>query len=157
SPRRNSLFGRGRGFPVGKSSRVMIERGALTTGALVREACRSGTFFGQTSGLASGFAQANLVVLPAEVAGDFHQVCRRNPKPCPLLDVTEPGSPAPARIAPNADLRTDLPKYRVWKNGELADEVQDIRALWRGDFVSFLIGCSFTFEAALLQAGVPVR
>ena len=73
----------------------MIERGALTTGALVREACRSGTFSGHTSGLASGFAQANLVVLPAEVAGDFHEFCRRNPKPCPLLDVTEPGSPTP--------------------------------------------------------------
>jgi uncharacterized protein YcsI (UPF0317 family) len=135
----------------------MIERGALTSGAKVREACRTGTFFGQTSGLASGFAQANLVVVPAEVAGDFREFCRRNPKPCPLLDVTEPGSPTPIHVAPQADLRTDLPKYRIWKRGELADEVTDIRDLWRDDFVSFLIGCSFTFEAALLQAGVPVR
>jgi uncharacterized protein YcsI (UPF0317 family) len=135
----------------------MLERGALTSGALVREACRAGTLSGQTSGLAAGFAQANLVVVPADVAGDFHEFCRRNPKPCPLLDVTEPGSPIPTHVAPNADLRTDLPKYRVWKHGELTDEVSDIRALLRDDFVSFLIGCSFTFEAALLQAGVPVR
>src|ERR1700722_19753742 len=105
----------------------MIERGALTTGALVREDCRSGTFFVQTSGLASGFAQANLVVLPAEVAGDFHEFCRRNPKPCPLLDVTEPGSPTPVHVAPAAALRTDLPKYRIWKHGELAEQFSDNR------------------------------
>lgn len=114
-------------------------------------------FVGQTSGLASGFAQANLVVVPADQAGDFHEFCRRNPKPCPLLDVTEPGRPVPVRVAPTADLRTDLPKYRIWKYGELAEEVGDLRAIWRHDFVSFLIGCSFTFEAALLRAGVPVR
>ena len=75
------------------------------------------------------------------IAGDFREFCRRNPKPCPLLDVTEPGSPTPIQVAPQADLRTDLPKYRIWKRGELADEVTDIRDLWRDDFVSFLIGC----------------
>jgi uncharacterized protein YcsI (UPF0317 family) len=135
----------------------MFDRKVLTTGTQVREACRQGRFTGQTSGLAPGFAQANLVVVPAEWAGDFHEFCRRNPKPCPLLDVTEPGNPVPGRVAPTADLRTDLPRYRIWKNGELAAEATDVRAIWRDDFVSFLIGCSFTFESALLRAGVPVR
>jgi len=135
----------------------MLNRSSLTTGALVREACRHGGFAGQTSGLAPGFAQANLVVVGAEWAADFHEFCRRNPKPCPLLDVTEPGSPVPTHVAPTADLRTDLPRYRIWKKGELADETVDVRAIWRDDFVSFLIGCSFTFESALVRAGVPVR
>jgi uncharacterized protein YcsI (UPF0317 family) len=135
----------------------MLERTALATGSDVREACRNGRFAGQTSGLASGFAQANLVVLPLEWARDFHEFCRRNPKPCPLLDVTEPGSPIPTHVAATADLRTDLPRYRIWKNGELTDEATDIRGLWSDDLVSFLIGCSFTFEAALLRAGIPLR
>jgi uncharacterized protein YcsI (UPF0317 family) len=135
----------------------MLERTALATGSLVREACRHGGFAEQTSGLAAGFTQANLVVLPLEWANDFHEFCRRNPKPCPLLDVTEPGNPVPTHVAGMADLRTDLPRYRIWRNGELADEATDIRGLWRDDFVSFLIGCSFTFEAALLRAGIPIR
>jgi len=135
----------------------MHERSALTTGQRVRLACRNAGFTGQTSGLAEGFAQANVVVLPADLAADFREFCRRNPKPCPLLDITDPGDPVPSRLAPDADLRTDLPRYRVWKNGELAGEVTDLLDLWRGDFVSFLIGCSFTFEAALLRAGLSVR
>lgn len=144
-------------FLCGVYINLMLERSALTSGTSVREACRRGGFTGQTSGLAPGFAQANLVVVPAAWATDFHEFCRRNPKPCPLLDVTEPGSPVPARVAPAADLRTDLPRYRIWKEGGLADETADIRGVWRDDFVSFLIGCSFTFEAALLLAGVPIR
>src|SRR5436190_10876934 len=127
----------------------MTDRQTLVTGRLVREACRAGAWTGQTSGCAPGFAQANLVILPREVAGDFLQFCQRNPKPCPLLDVTEPGSFVPARAAPDADLRTDLPRYRLWREGRLVDEPADIRSLWQNDFVSFLVGCSFTFEAAL--------
>lgn len=134
-----------------------MNRDRLLTGEQVRSACRDGTLTGQTSGLAPGYAQANLAIMPRDVAGEFLLFCQRNPKPCPLLDVTEPGDPIPRRAAPGADLRTDLPKYRVWKNGELADEPTDIRALWQDEFVSFVIGCSFTFEAAMLRAGVPVR
>lgn len=134
-----------------------MNRGLLTTGEQVREAARAGGLCGQTSGLAAGYAQANLVVLPAELAHDFLLFCQRNPKPCPLLDVTSPGQVAPQRAAPTADLRTDLPRYRVWQNGELVAEPTSIESLWRDDFVSFLIGCSFTFEGALLRAGVPVR
>lgn len=135
----------------------MTKRETLSTGEQVRAACRSGEWNGQTSGLAAGFAQANLVVLPQADAFDFLLFCRRNPKPCPLLDVTDPGSPIPQSVAPDADLRTDLPRYRIWENGELAAEPIDIRDHWRDDFVSFVIGCSFTFEAALMRAGVPVR
>lgn len=132
-------------------------RESLQTPNLVRAACRSGDFADQTSGLAPGFAQANLVVLPRDDAFDFLLFCKRNPKPCPLLEVTEPGNPVPSRFAPEADLRTDLPSYRVWQNGELIDEPADVTDYWRDDLVAFLIGCSFTFEAALLEADVPVR
>lgn len=112
---------------------------------------------GQTSGLAAGFAQANLVVLPQADAADFLLFCQRNPKPCPLLEVLDAGEATPMRLAADADLRTDLPRYRVWRNGELIDEPTDVTRHWRDDFVSFLIGCSFTFETALQAAGVPVR
>ncbi|MGH7201073.1 MAG: putative hydro-lyase [Planctomycetaceae bacterium] len=112
---------------------------------------------GPTPGLALGFVQANLVIVPREHAFDFLLFCQRNPKPCPLLDVTEPGDPVPAAFAPSADLRTDLPRYRIWQDGELVAEPTDVSDHWQEDFVAFLIGCSFTFEAALLRAGVPVR
>ena len=127
------------------------------TGEDVRAAARRGELTGQTSGLAPGFAQANLAILPQDLAADFEEFCRLNPKPCPLLDVTEPGNPIPQKTAPAADLRTDLPRYRVWRNGELIDEPTDITEYWQDDLVSFLIGCSFTFEAALLREGIPVR
>lgn len=134
-----------------------IDSATLRTGRDVRLACRNGQWTGQTSGLAPGFAQANLVILPQDLAYDFLNFCRSNPKPCPLLEVTEVGDCRPRQTAAEADLRTDLPRYRVWENGELADEPAEITDLWRDDLVSFLIGCSFTFEAALLRAGVPVR
>jgi uncharacterized protein YcsI (UPF0317 family) len=101
--------------------------------------------------------QANLVILPKEWAYDFLVFAQRNPKPCPILDVTEPGDPEPKLTAPGADLRTDLPKYRIWKEGQLVAEPEDIRDYWREDLVAFLLGCSFSFEGALLEAGVPVR
>jgi uncharacterized protein YcsI (UPF0317 family) len=122
-----------------------------------RAAIRRGEWTGPTAGLAPGHVQANLVVLPEEDAHDFLRFCVRNPRPCPVLAVTEPGSPVPEEVATGADLRTDLPRYRVHRDGEVAEEVEDLRALWRGDLVAFLLGCSFTFERALLAAGVPVR
>jgi uncharacterized protein YcsI (UPF0317 family) len=109
-----------------------------------------------TAGCAPGFCQANLVVVPHDAAGEFEQFVRLNPKPCPLLDITEAGSPS-TRLAPGADLRTDLPAYRVWENGRCVAEPDDITGYWREDLVAFLLGCSFTFERALLAAGVPVR
>ena len=129
----------------------------LSTGAAVRAACHRGQLSSQTSGLAPGFAQANLVVLPREWAGEFNEFCRANPKPCPLLEMTDPGEATPRRFAPDADLRTDLPRYRIWRHGELVEEPTEITRYWNNDLVSFLIGCSFTFETPLLRAGIPVR
>ncbi len=123
----------------------------------IRQKIRSGEIKGQTSGLAEGFAQANLVVLPERYAFDFLLFAQRNPKPCPLLEVTDKGSPFTRHVAKDADLRTDLPKYRIYESGRLAGEVDDIKRLWRDDFVAFLLGCSFSFEWALLESGVPVR
>lgn len=129
----------------------------LSTAAEVRLACRSGRLTQPTPGLAPGFVQANLVMLPADWAYDFLLFCQRNPKPCPILDVTDTGNWEPKYAAPGADLRTDLPGYRVFFHGECIDEPADVKDYWRDDLVSFLIGCSFTFETALLEADLPVR
>lgn len=127
------------------------------TASDVRARCRTGDLAGPTPGLAPGFVQANLVAVPKDWAFDFLLFCQRNPKPCPLLDVTEPGDPEPNFAAAGADLRTELPAYRVWEHGRLVAESTDVRDLWRADLVAFLIGCSFTFEAAFADAGIPVR
>ncbi|MDX1884351.1 putative hydro-lyase [Mycolicibacterium sp. 120270] len=117
---------------------------------------RIGEHTGLTSGLASGFAQANLVVLPVDHALDFLRFCVRNPKPCPVLAVTDTGSPYPTTLSRLADLRTDIPRYRVFIDGRLVDEPTDVTGYWRDDLVSFLLGCSFTFEWALASAGLPL-
>ena len=109
-----------------------------------------------TTGWCDGWTQANLVVLPRDWAYDMLLFGQRNPQPVPLLDVTEPGSRSSV-LAPGADLATDVPRYRVWRDGELVAEPTDVADLWTDDLVSFLIGCSFSFETALLDAGVPVR
>jgi uncharacterized protein YcsI (UPF0317 family) len=129
----------------------------LETGESVRLSARAGTLTGPTPGLAPGYVQANLVIVPRELAFEFLLFCTRNPKACPVLDVTEAGEPEPRHLAPGADLRTDLPAYRVWEHGRMAAEVPDLHAYWRDDLIAFLIGCSFTFENALLQAGLPIR
>ena len=123
--------------------------------ALAREHYRGGLAV-PSSGWAPGYTQANLVVLPREWAWDMLLFGQRNPQPVPLLDVTDPGSYRTV-LAPDADLRTDLPRYRVWRDGELVDEPTDVADLWTDDLVAFLVGCSFSFETALLDAGVPVR
>jgi uncharacterized protein YcsI (UPF0317 family) len=123
----------------------------------VRGLIRQGKWRQPTAGLCQGRVQANLVILPRDLAYDFLVFTQRNPKPCPLLEVTEPGSTEPVHTAPETDLRRDLPKYRIYRHGQLEAEVTDLMAIWGEDLVSFLLGCSFTFEAAMLQAGVPVR
>ncbi|MBI2218272.1 MAG: putative hydro-lyase [Candidatus Rokubacteria bacterium] len=120
----------------------------------IRSDIRAQKITGITAGLGQGFVQANLAVLPKDHAYDFLLFCQRNPKPCPLIEVTDVGSPVPAGVAPDADLRTDIPKYRIYKDGVLADEVTDATPYWRDDLVAFLLGCSFTFEWAMLEAGV---
>ncbi|MEQ3700838.1 MAG: putative hydro-lyase, partial [Paracoccus sp. (in: a-proteobacteria)] len=110
-----------------------------------------------TSGQAPGFTQCNMISLPRDWAWDFLLFAQRNPKPCPVLDVTDPGSHRTV-MAPDADLRTDIPLYRIWRDGVLTEEVTDATAHWaeHPDLVTFLIGCSFTFEGALMAAGIPV-
>lgn len=110
-----------------------------------------------TSGQAPGFTQCNMISLPRDWAWDFLLFAQRNPKPCPVLDVTDPGSHRTV-MAPEADLRTDIPLYRIWRDGVLTEEVTDATAHWaeHPDLVTFLIGCSFTFEGALMAAGIPV-
>ncbi|MGO2024386.1 MAG: D-glutamate cyclase family protein, partial [Brevibacterium aurantiacum] len=126
-------------------------------GAEARERIRAGAT-DPTSGLAPGLVQANLIAVPADWAFDMLLFAQRNPKPCPVIDVLEPGQVESA-LASGSDLRTDIPRYRLWENGELVDEVDDATAAWaqHPDLVSFLIGCSFTFETGLLEAGIPIR
>ncbi len=122
-----------------------------------RRAIRSGTHTGQTAGLAPGFTQGNLVILPADLAMDFLRFCQRNPKPCPLVGVSETGDPTLPTLGRDIDIRSDISSYNVYRNGELSETVGDIKALWRDDFVTFILGCSYSFEQALLDGGVPLR
>lgn len=126
------------------------------TGAQLRELIRTGKWQNQTSGAAKGYVQANLVMLPREAAFEFLMFCVRNPKPCPVLDVLEVGQSEPS-IARGADLRVDLPRYRVFRNSRFDCEVTDVRDYFNDDTVSFLLGCSFSFENAMLAKGLPVR
>ncbi len=121
------------------------------------EMIRQGQFRLPTAGVCQGYAQANLAILPKEDAFDFLLFCQRNPKPCPVLDVAESGSYRPLVAAPEADLRTDIPLYRVYRHGELVEEPVNLLAHWRDDLVAFLLGCSFSFERALLANDIPVR
>lgn len=118
---------------------------------------RAGRHTGPTAGLAPGNVQANLVILPRALAHDFLRFAQANPKPCPVLAVGDPGDPTLPGLARDLDLRTDLPRYRVWRDGILVDEPTDIKALWRDDLVSFPIGCSFSFEQALIEDGIEIR
>jgi len=118
---------------------------------------RSGGFTGPTAGLAPGNVQANMVILPRDLANDFLRFAQANPKPCPVLAVTEPGDPRFPTLGANLDVRTDIPRYRVWRDGELVAEPTDVRDVWRDDLVSFAIGCSFSFEEALVDDGIEVR
>lgn len=122
-----------------------------------RLAIRGGAWTSHTSGLAEGYVQGNVVILPELLANDFMRYCQRNPKPCPLLAVSEPGEAMLPSLGADIDICTDVPRYRVWRDGVLADQPTDIRALWRKDLVTFVIGCSFSFEEALLEAGIPLR
>lgn len=110
-----------------------------------------------TAGMANGYTQANLAILPRSHAFDFLLFCQRNPKPCPVIDVTDPGSAIPRLVAPDANLLTDIPKYRVYRHGVLTEETTSIEHVWQDDMVAFLLGCSFTFERAMLENGIPVR
>lgn len=127
------------------------------TGAEVRAAVRARRWNRATHGLARGFVQANLAILPERHAFAFLRFAQRNPKPCPILEVLDPGNPVPLLTAPGGDLRTDLPGYRVYKEGRLVEERRSIEDIWRKDHVGFLIGCSNSMDDILLEAGIPLR
>ena len=123
----------------------------------VRRRIRAGRYHGHTSGLAKGCVQANVAVLPAAYADEFARFCQRNPKPCPLLAMSEPGSPHLPELGEDLDLRTDVPSYRVFRDGEPDGDVASIGELWQDDFVAFALGCSYSFEEALVDAGLSLR
>lgn len=130
---------------------------AKTGGVEARLAIRGGKWTGHTSGLALDYAQGNVVILPESLASDLLLFCRRNPKPCPLLAVSKPGEPLLPTLGAGIDIRTDVPRYLVWEQGRLVAEVTEIGALWRADLVTFIVGCSFSFEHALMEAGIELR
>lgn len=123
----------------------------------IRQAVRSGAFSTDTSGLGGGYIQGNLAILPAEYATDFLRFCQRNPKPCPLVGASETGDPLLPTLGADVDIRTDVPRYSLFEYGEPAGQVTDISDRWRDDFVTFVIGCSFSFEEALMSEGISVR
>ena len=126
------------------------------TGAEVRKLIREGRFRQPTSGVAPHHVQANVAILPKEVAFEFLLFCQRNPKPCPVVEVIEPGQVEASLTAPGSDIRTDVPLYRVYKSGELVDEPDTLEDHWRDDLVTFLLGCSFSFEHALMANGIDL-
>lgn len=123
----------------------------------VRKLIRNGEIVKPTSGMCAGYAQANLVVLPKDLAYDFLLFAQRNPKPCPILEVSDVGSRTLKKIAKDCDIAKDIPKYRIYKKGELVGEYTDVSEFWQDDFVSFLIGCSFSFESEMIEAGIEIR
>ncbi len=127
------------------------------SGLAARLAIRAGRHRGPTSGLAPGIVQGNLAILPQAIAADFLRFCQLNPKPCPLIGSSAPGDPRVPELGEDLDIRSDLPRYRVWRHGELVAEPEDITEFWRDDLVSFVIGCSFSFEEALMAEGIALR
>jgi uncharacterized protein YcsI (UPF0317 family) len=136
----------------------MVVVKANATGKSIRARCRNGSLSAPTSGLAPGYVQANIVILPAAAASDFQTFCQLNPRACPLLAMSpEPGVPTFPELGDDIDIRVDLPKYRVWRNGDVAEQAPDISEIWEADWTAFALGCSFSFEEALLDAGIEIR
>ncbi|MFZ2652461.1 MAG: putative hydro-lyase [Burkholderiaceae bacterium] len=136
---------------------TIFDPDAAQRASRLRARIRAGRVRAHTSGIADDLVQGNLVVLPRDHAYDFLLFCQRNPRPCPLLAVGEPGDFSLPQLGADIDLRCDLPRYRVWRDGELVDEPTDVRSLWRADLVAFVIGCSFSFEWALRAQGIRLR
>ncbi|MBW4934056.1 putative hydro-lyase [Marinobacter sp. F4206] len=129
----------------------------LNQASSLRSRIRSGAHTSTTSGMAHSLVQGNVVILPADWASDFLLYCQNNPVACPLIAVSEPGDPTLPDLGRDLDIRTDIPEYQVFRNGERTETLSDIQALWQDDFVTFVLGCSFSFEDALIRAGLSVR
>ncbi|SEP08210.1 Uncharacterized protein YcsI, UPF0317 family [Methylobacterium sp. ap11] len=130
---------------------------ARISGEAARLACRSGAITGCTAGIADGFVQGNLAVLPADLAAEFLLFAQRNPKSCPIIGVSAPGERRIPELGLDLDIATDIPGYRVWRDGEVVAERDEVVDLWRDDLVAFVIGCSYSFEAAMAEDGLPLR
>ena len=139
-----------------KSLKAVRDERAMLPSVAARHACRSG-MASSTAGVANGFVQGNLAILPEKLAASFHRFCQLNPKPCPIIGMSDVGCPRIPSLGLDLDIRTDLPRYRVWRDGEVVEEPTDIMAHWRDDLVAFVIGCSFSFEEALLAEDIPIR
>lgn len=127
------------------------------TGLDARRLIRAGRIRGTTAGLAPGYVQGNLAVLPKDLAADFQRFCALNPKPCPIIGMSKPGDPHVPALGADLDIRTDVPGYRVWRDGECVAETDDVTSFWRDDLVAFVIGCSYSFEEALIEDGIEIR
>ena len=142
---------------MGVTARELEADRSLDNGLAARLACRRGALRSSTAGVAPGYVQGNLAVLPEELAADFLRFCQANPKPCPLIGVSDVGNPRIPALGLDLDIRSDLPSYRVWTDGELVEETADVGKWWREDLVCFVIGCSYSFEQALVEEGIPLR
>lgn len=147
----------GRGMTTMPVRALALDSASFATGREVRRFFRGGAAPMPTAGFAPGYVQGNLAILPVETAGEFLQFCHLNPKPCPVIGLSDRGSPRVPALGEDLDLRTDLPRYRVWRDGEIVTEPTDIHEWWREDLVAFVLGCSFSFEEALLQDGISLR
>ena len=139
-------------------ARALSESKSAPVDALgARRLIRSGAHSGHTAAMAPAFVQGNLCILPSDYAADFAAFCERNPKPCPLIGTSTAGDPRLPALGEDLDIRTDLPCYRVFRDCEIVDEPTDIMAYWRDDLVSFVLGCSFSFERPLIEDGIRLR
>ena len=141
---------------LARTERPADDASNLSPSVLARHACRTG-MAASTAGVADGFVQGNLAIMPEKLASAFHRFCQLNPKPCPIIGMSDVGDPRIPALGLDLDIRTDLPRYRVWRDGEVVEEPTDIMAYWRDDLVAFVLGCSFSFEEALLADDIPIR
>lgn len=148
--------GREGAVPVGCGAQAVRSGDEDLPSHRARLSCRAGDA-AQTAGVAPGFVQGNLAILPEKDASAFHRFCQLNPKPCPIIGISEVGDPRMPALGADLDIRTDLPRYRVWRDGVAVEEPTDIKAHWRDDLVAFVIGCSFSFEEALIADDIPIR
>lgn len=141
---------------MGSFSAIRSDAADMLPSAVARRAYRAGKY-GSTAGVAPGFVQGNLVILPQSQAADFHRFCQLNPKPCPIIGMSDPGDPHIPSLGLDLDIRTDIPQYVVWKDGEAIDRPAEVMKYWRDDLVSFVIGCSYSFEEAMMADDLPIR
>src|ERR1700733_14040466 len=141
---------------LARTERPAHDASNLSPSVLARRTARTGANPPTIAGVANGFVQGNLAILPEKLASAFHRFCQLNPKPCPIIGMSDVGDPRIPSLGIDLDIRTDLPRYRVWRDGEVTEEPTDIMAHWRDDLVAFVLGCSFSFEEALMADDIPI-